>query len=194
MRIRYPNDLSLKIKTGLEHYISETYNDFLRGMEYEGERSEFSQIQKLYHIDLSPLLFFNEAGEGIYEEDLKSERDWKLQINVVSDEEYVELYKAYNKKIETAKLQEIEDYKNKWIDTKIVKSTILNLIKKIQKQPELLDQIKYSGGSFNKETFNMFNQDKPRQYYLKNDLTNILNHIDLLESHGIFKMAFIEIY
>jgi hypothetical protein len=190
--MRYPIeddiDLYRKIDKEVRTWLHRGYSAFICDPEGAGDICEFHQIEKLYNIDLSPLRCYNYGGLGMYEENVEGELDWKLE-NAESDAEKEELKKIYAIKLEEAKLEDKEDFENNWIATSIVKSTILSLFEKIQKQPELLEQIEYSR-YFDKYSFNM--SDNHDNYSYKEVFEQILKFIDVIESHGMYKMAFYE--
>lgn len=189
--MRHPKEddkeLRQKLRQEMRYtFLYRNYNAFASGPEATGENCEFYQIEKLYDIDLSPLRCYNYGGFGIYEENVESEFEWKLE-NAESDTEREQLKKRFAIKLEEAKHEDKDALENNWVATKIVKSTILNLIEKVEKQPELLNQIEYSM-FFDKDSLDIRYKD----CILRECFDKILEFITVIEKHGIYKMAFYE--
>jgi hypothetical protein len=161
---------------------------FINGEDTHIISSEYNQIQRLFEIDLSPFQVFNCHGYSPSLEHIEGEMDWRL-YEAKTEEEKNKIKAHYKPKLEEAKIKDIEYYKKNWIETKVVKQMLLDLIQKMKTHPELLDKIEY--GYFRRENFKTENLKHPNYfYYIINDFNLILTFIEYVESKGETHMAF----
>lgn len=107
----------------------------------------------------------------------------------ITEQEKNRIKEHYKPKLEEAKIKDIEYCKKNWVETRVVKQMVLDLIHKMETQPELLDMIKYQ--FFKRENFKPENVHHSNYfYYIINDFNQILNFIDYVESKGETHMAF----
>lgn len=131
LHMRTPNQVVNELfkKSVRQTYLIRNYSGFIFGEEASGENCEFNQIERVYNIDLSPLKMLNHGGFGWAEVSVEEWKDWEIEKASTSIEKE-KVLKEYAKKLKKAKINDEKEFKNNWIQTAKVKTTIKELISK----------------------------------------------------------------